>query len=97
MCIAEALLRQKETSGVFQRVARMFEEDCGAIVECAQSPQASLREKSKKVNHFHALDCHLTLSLSSACANLTYVSTVLHHFPVVNKRNKLRICLCSTT
>jgi len=48
-CIVEAVLRQGDSNDVFQRVARMFEEDCGSIVENAQSPQASLKEKSKKV------------------------------------------------
>lgn len=49
MCIVEAVLRQGDSNDVCQRVARMFEEDCGSIVENAQSPQASLKEKSKKV------------------------------------------------
>ncbi|KAG0627067.1 hypothetical protein M758_2G171400 [Ceratodon purpureus] len=49
MCVVEAILRQGDSNDVFQRVARMFEEDCGSIVENAQSPQASLKEKSKKV------------------------------------------------
>jgi hypothetical protein len=51
MCILEALLRQGDNSDVYQKVAMMFEEDCGTIVECTKSPQASLREKSKKVCH----------------------------------------------
>lgn len=49
MCIVEAVLRQGDSNDVCQRLARMFEEDCGSIVENAQSPQASLKEKSKKV------------------------------------------------
>lgn len=49
MCIVEAILRQGNSNDVFKRVAEMFEEDCGSIVENAQSPQASLKEKSKKV------------------------------------------------
>lgn len=48
-CLVEAVLRQSDSNDVFQIVGRMFEEDCGPIVENAQSPQASLKEKSKKV------------------------------------------------
>lgn len=48
-CVVEAVLRQVDSNDVFQRMARMFEEDCGPIVENAQSPQASLKEKSRKV------------------------------------------------
>lgn len=51
MCIVEAILRQGNSNDVFKRVAEMFEEDCGSIVENAQSPQASLKEKSKKVRY----------------------------------------------
>ena len=51
ICVVEAILRQGNSNDVFQRVARMFEEDCGSIVENAQSPQASLKEKSKKVRY----------------------------------------------
>lgn len=43
-CVVEAIVRQGDG-----RMTRMFAEDCGAIVENAQSPQASLQEKSKKV------------------------------------------------
>lgn len=55
MCVVEAILRQGDNNDVFQRVASMFEEDCGSIVENAQSPQASLKEKSKKVCYTSAL------------------------------------------
>lgn len=43
-CVVEAIVRQGDG-----RMAKMFADDCGAIVENAQSPQASLQEKSKKV------------------------------------------------
>lgn len=49
MCILEALLRQGSSSGVFQKVTGRFEDDSGSIIECSRSPQASLKEKSKKV------------------------------------------------
>ena len=49
MCILEALLRQGGSSDVFQKVTGRFEDDSGSIIECSRSPQASLKEKSKKV------------------------------------------------
>ncbi|XP_024368366.1 protein MODIFIED TRANSPORT TO THE VACUOLE 1 [Physcomitrium patens] len=49
MCIVEAILRQGDSNDVLQRVVGMFQEDSSCIVENSQSPQASLKEKSKKV------------------------------------------------
>jgi hypothetical protein len=49
ICTVEALMRQRGSGKVFDTVGAMFAEDAGAILECACSPQASLREKSKKV------------------------------------------------
>lgn len=49
MCILEALLRQGSSSEVFQKVTGRFEDNSGSIIECSRSPQASLKEKSKKV------------------------------------------------
>ncbi|CAM6010964.1 unnamed protein product [Sphagnum balticum] len=55
ICTVEALLRQRGSSKVFDKVGAMFGEDAVAIFECAQSPQASLREKSKKLLHLLGL------------------------------------------
>lgn len=48
MCVLEALLRQREVN-TFGKVAALFEEDVSIVLECLQSPQSSLREKTKKV------------------------------------------------
>jgi len=55
ICTVEALLRQRGSSKVFDKVGAMFGEDAVAILECARSPQASLREKSKKLLHLLGL------------------------------------------
>nr|PNR62381.1 hypothetical protein PHYPA_000805 [Physcomitrium patens] len=49
MCIVEAVLRQGDSHDVYQRMGGIFQENYGCIDENAESPQASLKEKSKKV------------------------------------------------
>jgi hypothetical protein len=50
LCLIEASIRQREENKVLDSVTLMFEEDASAIVDSLQWPQASLREKAKKVN-----------------------------------------------
>ncbi|KAK6128449.1 hypothetical protein DH2020_037817 [Rehmannia glutinosa] len=48
VCILEAVLRKKE-DGHFSHVASYFGDNKDVLVQCAESPQASLREKATKV------------------------------------------------
>ncbi|KAK6128435.1 hypothetical protein DH2020_037829 [Rehmannia glutinosa] len=48
VCILEAVLRKKE-GGHFSHVASYFGDNKDVLVQCAESPQASLREKATKV------------------------------------------------
>ncbi|CAM6103735.1 unnamed protein product [Calypogeia fissa] len=49
LCLIESSIRQREENKVLDSVTVMFEEDASAIVDSLQSPQATLRDKAKKV------------------------------------------------
>lgn len=48
ICVLEAILRKKEDAH-FGTMASYFNENKDVLVKCSESPQASLREKAKKV------------------------------------------------
>ncbi|XP_057785921.1 protein MODIFIED TRANSPORT TO THE VACUOLE 1-like isoform X2 [Salvia miltiorrhiza] len=48
ICILEALLRKKN-DGHFSLIASYFDDNKDVVVQCSESPQASLREKATKV------------------------------------------------
>lgn len=50
LCLIETSIKQREENKVLDSVTAMFEEDASAVVDSLQSPQASLRDKAKKVN-----------------------------------------------
>lgn len=50
LCLIEASIRQRDDNNVLDSVTAMFEEDASTIVDSLQSPQATLRDKAKKVN-----------------------------------------------
>lgn len=49
VCVLEAMLRKSDDVH-FSIVGQYFRENMDAVVKCSESPQASLREKSHKVN-----------------------------------------------
>lgn len=49
LCLIESSIRQREDNKVLDSLSAMFEEDASAIVDSLQSPQATLRDKAKKV------------------------------------------------
>lgn len=48
ICVLEAVLRKKN-DGHFSVVASYFSDNRDVVVQCSESPQASLREKATKV------------------------------------------------
>ncbi|KAI3462469.1 hypothetical protein Pfo_019132 [Paulownia fortunei] len=48
ICVLEAVLRKKE-DGHFSVIASYFDDNKHVVVQCSESPQASLREKATKV------------------------------------------------
>lgn len=49
LCLIEAAIRKREDSKALDSVTAMFEEDASVIADSLQSPQATLRDKAKKV------------------------------------------------
>ena len=52
MCVLDAVLRN-EGDAVCDTICAFFQEDATAVMECTESPQASLREKAKRVRGSH--------------------------------------------
>ncbi|XP_042024666.1 protein MODIFIED TRANSPORT TO THE VACUOLE 1-like [Salvia splendens] len=48
ICVLEALLRKKD-DGNFYVISSYFSDNSNAVIQCSESPQASLREKANKV------------------------------------------------
>lgn len=49
LCVLEALLRKKN-DGHFSVISLYFGDKKDVVVQCSESPQASLREKATKVS-----------------------------------------------
>ncbi|XP_057770053.1 protein MODIFIED TRANSPORT TO THE VACUOLE 1-like isoform X2 [Salvia miltiorrhiza] len=48
ICVLEAVLRKKD-DGKFSVISSYFSDNSDAVIQCSESPQASLREKANKV------------------------------------------------
>ncbi|KAI7736861.1 hypothetical protein M8C21_027340 [Ambrosia artemisiifolia] len=76
MCVLEALLRKKDDEQ-FSTVTSYFTENIDVVVNCSESPQASLREKANKV--LSLLDGEQSGSrVSQPDKNLKTEKTVVH-------------------
>lgn len=51
ICVLEAVLRKKNEES-FSVISSYFSDNRDAVVQCCESPQASLREKANKVHLF---------------------------------------------
>lgn len=49
ICVLEAVLRKKD-DGNFCVISSYFSDNSNAVIQCSESPQASLREKANKVS-----------------------------------------------
>lgn len=48
ICVLEAVLRKKD-DGNFSVISSYFSDNSNVVIQCSESPQASLREKAHKV------------------------------------------------
>lgn len=48
ICVLEAVLRKKD-DGHFSVISSYFSDNSNVVIQCSESPQASLREKAHKV------------------------------------------------
>lgn len=48
LCVLEAILRKKDDDN-FSVISSYFTDNSTVVVQCSESPQASLREKATKV------------------------------------------------
>lgn len=75
VCVLGSIIRKRDEEP-FSIIASYFSENKDGLIKCYESPQASLREKAKKVSHVihtHGILFLILTSLLHACIHMYFL------------------------